>query len=293
MKGIFLTMAVVACSFSIHAQIAEVSSIDPLLRGVESDMHNPVLSEDGSKLLFTSSNFTGLRMYDFNDDVTVKISDEERAGFNASFSNDSKTVYYVAQNRVNGLNMRSVKQYNVVTKKNIDVTPNGRLISKGGVSAKVDGKSYVISSQNEISVRTEGAKLCITCNGVEREYSPVAGSVCYLWASVSPDKTKVMFFAASKGIFIVDLNGNIISKLGNYESPVWYGNDCVVAMNAKHDGYQHTSSQIVMMRADGSEMQELTRPESMTMFPTASSKAGKIIYNTIDGRLYQMNITLK
>jgi hypothetical protein len=47
------------------------------------------------------------------------------------------------------------------------------------------------------------------------------------------------------------------------------------------------------MTVDGSKIQELTRPESMAMNPTASIAAGKIVYNTIDGRLYQMNITLK
>jgi Tol biopolymer transport system component len=64
-------------------------------------------------------------------------------------------------------------------------------------------------------------------------------------------------------------------------------------MNAKHNGYQNISSQILIMNVDGSEKQELTKPESMTMNPTASFEAGKIVYNTIDGRLYQMNISLK
>ena len=63
-------------------------------------------------------------------------------------------------------------------------------------------------------------------------------------------------------------------------------------MKATDDGHQYSSSQIVMLKADGSEIQEITRPESMTMFPTASFEAGKIVYNTIDGRLFEMSVNL-
>lgn len=298
MKRIYIAFAAMACVASSQAQIAQITSTERLLAGVESEMYYPVLNEDGSKVLFSSSNYEGLRMYDFNDDVTVKISDEERAGFDASFTPDGRTVYYVSQEKVDGLNMRQVKKYDIGTMKVAAVTPLGRIVSRpiamnSGMMARIDGKSVGSVAKKEVAVRTEGSTLYISCNGVEKAYSPVESHAGYLWASVSPDKTKVLFFAAAKGVYVVDLNGNILSSLGNYESPVWYGNDCVVAMNAKHNGYQHISSQIVMMRADGSEFQELTRPESMAMNPSASMVGGKIVYNTIDGRLYQMNITLK
>lgn len=298
MKHILLTLAAAACAVSSHAQIAQVTSTERLLAGVESEMYYPILNEDGSRVLFSACNYKGLRMYDFNDGVTVKISDEERAGFDASFTHDGRSVYYVSQKKVDGLNMRQVKQYDIEDKTVTALTPMGRKVSRpvalnDGMMVKVDGKSHGAVSGDDVTVRIEGSKLYIGHGGAEKAYSPVESYAGYLWASVSPDKTKVMFFAAGKGIYIVDLQGNVVSELGNYEAPVWYGNDCVVAMNAKHNGYQHISSQIVMMRADGSEFQELTRPESMTMNPSASIHSGKIVYNTIDGRLYQMNITLK
>lgn len=297
MKSKILSLFALCCVISMNAQIAEIKSTVPLLNGVESNMYFPVLSEDGQKLLFTSDNFTGLKMYDFNDNVTIKISDEVRAGFDAVFSPAGDMVYYVAQHNINGRNMRQVKSYDVKSKAIKAVSPIGRYVSrpaslKGGVTAVVDGKS-ITTAKNTLSVRTEGSKLYITRNGIEQAFSPVESYAGYLWASLSPDKTKVLFFAAGKGAYVVDLNGNIVAELGNYESPVWFGNDCVVAMNAKHNGYQHISSQIVMMKVDGSAFQELTKPESMAMNPTASFEAKKIVYNTIDGRLYQMNVSLK
>lgn len=47
------------------------------------------------------------------------------------------------------------------------------------------------------------------------------------------------------------------------------------------------------MNLDGSRQQAITRPESMTFTPAASLQGHKIVYNTIDGYLYMVNVTLK
>ena len=123
--------------------------------------------------------------------------------------------------------------------------------------------------------------------------SIVHGYAGYCWPSLSPDGTKVMFVAAGKGIYITDLKGCILSQPGKYEAPVWYGNNHIVAMNAKDDGHQYMSSQIVLLSADGKQVQDLTKPESMSMNPAAAISANRVVYNTIDGRLYEMTVTLK
>lgn len=292
-----LIMALAAMSLTAQAQIVDVTSTQQLLKGVDSNMYYPVLSTDGSKMLYTSENFQGLKLYDFKDNVTQKVSDESRAGLDATFSCDGQTVYFVTQTWQDNRNMRQAKSYDIATRKLNEISAKGRVVArpmalKNGVMTTIDGV-VSITDNKSTTVRTRGSVLYIGRNGVEKAYTPVESHAGYLWESLSPDGTKVMFFAAGKGIVITDLNGNVLKQLGNYESPVWFGNDCVVAMNAKHNGYQHTASQIVLMRADGSELQELTRPESMTMNPTASFEAGKIVYNTIDGRLYQMNVNLK
>ena len=297
MKKLFLSIMAVAGIATMHAQIAEVESVTPLLKGVESEMYNPVLSADGSRLLFSSSNYTGLRMYDFNDNVVTKVSTEERAGFDASFSPDGSEIYFVTQTRDGVRNLRQAKKYNIASRQTIELTQQGRVVGRPVATAKgfattVDGT--LVSTDNKATrVRTEGAQLFISKNGVEKAYAPIKNCVGYIWASLSPDGKKVMFFAAAHGIVITDLDGNILAMPGNYEAPVWYGNNHIVAMNATNDGYNYHSSQIVLLTVDGSQKQELTKPESMTMNPTASIEAGKIVYATIDGRLYQMNINLK
>ena len=297
MKKLLLTVMAFAGIATMSAQIAEVESVSPLLKGVESEMYHPILSSDGSQLLFSECNFKGLRLYDFNDNVVVKVSTEARAGLDASFSPDGKEIYFVTQTLQNNRNMRQVKKYDVASRQTVEVSKLGRVVSAPVATAKgfattIDGK-LMTTDKASTRVRTEGTNLIIAKNGVEKSYTPIANSVGYIWSSLSPDGSKVMFFAAGFGIVITDLEGNVLSTPGNYEDPVWFGNNHIVAMNATNDGHNYRSSQIVLLTADGSQMQQLTKPESMTMNPTASFEAGKIVYATIDGRLYQMNLKLK
>ncbi len=297
MKKLLLTVMAFVGVVSMNAQIATVESVTPLLKGVESEMYNPVLSADGSRLLFSNCNYAGLRMYDFNDNVVTKVSTEARAGFDATFSPDGNEIYFVTQTRDGNRNLRQVKKYNIASRETIELTRQGRVVGRPvattkGFATTIDGQ-LVATDNKTTRVRTEGTQLFVSKNGVEKAYTPIEGSVGYIWASLSPDANKVMFFAAGFGIVITDLNGKVLSTPGNYEAPVWYGNNHIVAMNATNDGHNYRSSQIVLLSTDGSQKQELTKPESMTMNPTASIAAGKIVYATIDGRLYQMNIKLK
>ena len=88
----------------------------------------------------------------------------------------------------------------------------------------------------------------------------------------------------------IDLRGQVLAMLGNYEMPCWYNNEYIVAQNAKDDGHQFTSSQIMLLKADGTWHAELTKPSSMAMQPT--SGGGRIVYTTIDGLLYEMKINI-
>ena len=297
MKKLLLSIMAFVGIATMNAQIAEVESVSPLLKGVESEMYHPILSSDGSQLLFSDCNFKGLRLYDFNDNVVVKVSNEDRAGFDATFSPDGKEIYFVTQTCDGIRNLRQVKKYDIASRQTAEMTKQGRVVGRPvattkGFAASVDGK-MMVTDNVATRVRTEGAQLFITQNGVEKAYTPIENCVGYIWASLSPDGSKVMFFAAAHGIVITDLNGKILAMPGNYEAPVWYGDNHIVAMNATNDGYNYHSSQIVLLTVDGSQKQELTKPESMTMNPTASFVASKIVYATIDGRLYQMNLKLK
>ncbi len=233
-KTISVVLAAVAGLAAGHAQIARVSTPEPILKGQESAMYNPVLSNDGSTVLFSDVDHTNLRAYDMEAGVVTPVKATSNEAMTAQFDKNGK------------------------------VTFSSPVVEAKGSTIIINGKSY----------------------------SPVPSFAGYTWESVSPDGKKVMFFAAGVGIIVTDLNGNILARPGNYEAPVWFGNDYIVAQNSTDDGHQYHSSQIVLLSVDGSKTQALTKPESMTFSPAASAEAGKVVYSTIDGRLYQINLEI-
>lgn len=238
MKKSILSLFAVGAALTLNAQIAEVSKPEPILRGVESEMFNPVLSADGNYLMFSDANYTNVRQYEFASGAISHVNIGQRQA----------------------------------------------------IRARVDNQGRI---SEPVGVRTEGSTLYITKNGVEKAYTPIDSYAGYIWASLSPDGQKVMFVAAGHGIVITDLDGKIIAEPGNFEAPVWFGNDHIVVQNTTDDGHQFHSSQILLMNLDGTQQQAITRPESMTFTPAASLQGHKIVYNTIDGYLYMVNVTLK
>lgn len=295
MKTTILSI-VACCSLSMGAQDVTITKQIPLLKGVESSAFYPVLSADGEQLLYSNENYRGLKLYDFKDDVSVKITDAKQAGLYPSFSKDNK-VYFITQERVDGLNYRNVESYDLKSKKSEVIASKERNVMapqalKGGVVVKTNSGLKKTTKDKSTYVYTEGSTVIVGRNGIEKSYSPVESYAGYIWPSLSPDGTKVMFFAAGKGIVVMTLEGKVLNMLGNYTSPVWYGDNYIVAQNATDDGHQYSSSQILLLKADGSFKKELTTPTSMAMYPTASGEAGRIVYNTIDGRLFLMELTI-
>ena len=115
----------------------------------------------------------------------------------------------------------------------------------------------------------------------------------YAWASLSPDGSHLMFVAAGNGLYITDLAGNVQAILPQLEFPVWVSDSVIAASVSTDDGHQYSSSQIILARADGSETQTVTAPESFTMEPQAAPDGSAIVYRTIDGLYYQASLTLK
>ena len=259
------------------AQEVEVTSRQRLLEGVEGPAYYPVLNNAGDRLLFSTDEGT-LKLHDFADGVTTVVTRDYVAGRDACFGRDGK-VYFVTQSvGEDYLVYRTGQCYDASTRKADVVTPTRH------------GAMRAVPAEQGDAAWTEGSRVHVTVGGEERVFSPVDSWAGYLWASLSPDGQRVAFFAAGKGIVVIDLRGQVVAMLGNYEMPCWYNNNYIVAQNAKDDGHQFTSSQLLLLKADGTWQTELTKPASMTMQPTCGG--GKIVYTTIDGLLYEMKINI-
>ena len=155
-----------------------------------------------------------------------------------------------------------------------------------------ENADYVtVADEADLRVDNENLDLNLYRNGEKVVLKP-HGDVNYIWASLSPDQTMILF-NTKYGTAVCDLNGNEMINLGNVNAPVWYGNDYIVGMNDLHDGYHFTSSNIVIASVDGTERQELTDAVEMGYYPDVDAKSGRIVYHTEKGqiRLMQLNLT--
>ena len=294
MKRLIFTIAVAALLLPAMAQEVEVASLSRLLEGVEGPAFFPVLDQQGKRLLFLGEN-GALKLHDFVDGVTATVTQDYVAGHDACFGGDGK-VYFVTQEvGEDHLVYRTGHAYDMAQGKVANLTgpehgPMRAVPATRGGALRAPGHDYKSGGDIGSAAWAEGSTLHVIVGGDERVFSPVNSWAGYLWASLSPDGKRVAFFAAGKGIVIIDLRGQMLAMLGNYEMPCWYNNDYLVAQNAKDDGHQFTSSQLLLLKADGTWQAELTRPASMAMHPTCGG--GKIVYTTIDGLLYEMKINI-
>ena len=277
-----------AWAMAAGAQQVTVTSSTPLLRGIEPAFY-PTLSTSGDRLLYSDVDAKGLKMLDLATLHVITISDEPGAGFDAKWGSDNQ-VYYITSNvdEKSRLVYRTGKRYDFAqhTSDVVLEAQHGAVhleTGTAGMAMNGDLHTFATSQNRGVSVYTTGSQLVVNINGKESRYTPVESYAGYLWASVSPNGDKIAFFAAGRGIVVTNLQGKVLTELGNYEMPCWYNNDYIVAQNASDDGYQYTSSQILLLKADGTFRHELTSKSSMTMQPTAGG--GKIAYTTIDGNL--------
>jgi hypothetical protein len=114
----------------------------------------------------------------------------------------------------------------------------------------------------------------------------------YIWVSLSPDSKKILFTAAGKGTYICDLNGKILASLGSVNAPVWFNDNFVVAMEDKDDGHRVVSSKIVMISVEKKTKTDISLPDKIAMYPTASGKANLIAYHTENGEIEVVDVVM-
>lgn len=295
-KTIMLGLCVVA-AMALQAQLVTVVKCNRVQTGFY-----PVLNADGTKMLLTAENYAGLSVYDVAAKQLQTLTLEANAGYQPTFNADNSKVFYRSKSYENGRGLTAVKSYALATQKAQTLISPRREVG----TLKQYGNGVVFCQEKQLRkatfgkntmaapvyVSNEDLKLVLYNNGKRTELHPYAEDVNYIWSSVSPDGTKILF-NTKYGTAICDLEGRILANLGNLNAPVWYNNDLVLGMFDKDNGDVILSSDIAMMSADGKQTQILTDGSTIAMYPSASAQAGKIAYNTQDGQVYLMEITTK
>ena len=255
---------------------------------IEKRAFYPVLNDKGDLLLFTGANYNGLKLVDLSTGKITQISESDGAGFEPVFEVSTGSIIHRETRFVERRKYQSVQRYNPSSRQRTELVPSTRNLKATLPSTTRSG----IKNVPEIRVYSNAQSVIISTNGEERVLKPFSENEVsgYIWASLSPDKKRILFYAAGKGTCIADLNGNVISFLGYIQAPRWYSDSLVVGMDARNNEYNYTSSRIQLVTENKKMKQYLTGENEMAMYPTASGQVGKIAYNTYEGELFLLTV---
>jgi Tol biopolymer transport system component len=276
MKKIFLSLALII-PMMLSAQVFEVGQLTKLNTPTDTDVKVAGVSPDGSYVLITNGANQGLRRYDVATGQTTTISTAPGAGYNVQISNDGQEIVYrETKFDKQGLRKNDVLRLNLTTAKTATVA-----------KAQRDASAMVTSSAKQ-SVSIQDRLMVVNNNGKNIVVAPNGKHLSYIWASISPDGTKLCYYVCGNGCWVSNIDGSNPQYIAHdCRAAQWYDNNTIVAMADEDDGHFTTASRIVVYTLDG-KMQVLTNDSMIAVEPYATD--GAVVFSTLDGEVYMMNV---
>lgn len=289
----FFLILLCLCAMTATAAGVKTGSVKTL---VDSCGFFPQLSPDGQWLLYSPTEATSLMLKNLSTGVVKTVSSNGYPGFDAIFGADGRVYYVTQQRKKNGLIYRTGHCYDPATGKDQVVlkAQRGRvqaLRASGGVVINGEHQVYYSGKQVGSWAYTRGDVLYLVDEaGTTRALQPVKDSNGYLWASLSPDGTKVLFEAASHGLMVCDLNGQVVADLGEFLMPCWYNNDYIIAMS-NAGNVRLSGSRIWLLSVDGDVCKPISPRDERAVQPMVSGN--KVVYSVIyDGVVKQLEMDM-
>jgi len=308
----FLMMSVLTgllVSYSAAQNINVVSTV-VVSDGTERNFTAPQFSPDGTKILFSEAGYKGLWLYDVAGKTISQINDLQGAGYEPVFSPDGQKVYFRTDNFVNYKRYSSLAVQTISDKqvdylaKDVRRLSTPALIGKQTVIYRQDKNLNAVNTGTKEKMLaksvaetygfTEDQKIVLVSNGVRKEMTPV-GEGNYIWLSLSPDKTKILFTLIGSGTFVSDLTGNLLVKLGKANAPQWSPDGkWIVYMVDEDDGHTITAADIWAVTSDGVTKVQLTNTaDDIEMYPNWAPAMDRIVCGTDNGRIILININIE
>ena len=291
MKKLFITLlccGVVMCSAAQKIEVKEPQ----LIKEAGTAAFYPKFTPDGKTLLLTSQDYSGLKTINLETRKVEILTTAPGAGWNAVISDDSKTVCFEKMDfssdpwgvkTFHTVDLASKQIQPVMSPQIVEVKPLTLMRAKAAIQSPAVA---FVNEDLKIVLEKDGKQTILTPNGADETY---------IWVELSPDGKKIAYFASSMNeAFVCDLSGKVLASLGELRALQWLNNKWVIGMNDLDDGHTVTKSNIVGITADGKVKQALTDPDGLVaMFPAASPAGDKIAFNTLEGKLYIMDVVVK
>ncbi len=298
MKKILISTLLLCSGVMGFAQLLNVQSIEKVALPEGVTVGKATISPNGDFVVIAQNEKSGIHSLNLETKSITTIS-ESGIMHDLKISKDGSTVVY-REPRVNDNHMRQIalKAFDFKRSTESMVVPFCR-----------DLQGVALINDNIVAVNSEKIT-AKTLNGSEAKVTmPVAsiryGQLCidgkvispqgttgnsYMWPSVSPDGTRVLYFLATRGCFVCNIDGSNPVRLGSLHAPRWYDNNTIIGMYDRDNGHEIYASRIVAISADGKVKQNLTEDASLALFPTISDTGDKISYTTPAGELFIINI---
>ena len=303
MKKTLLSVLALGMAAGVSAQVVEVASLKEVKTSSPLAVNLAKVSPDGSYAIVSDVLSTSLYKVDLNNGTTTTVTPNGSA-LELRFSPDSRTVVFKrATTGEHRLRFYSVESVDLATGKENQLAKPARHAANYSVSPKgnltIAGESAVARTVRMTAKAADEAPRAVvginkghlevtTADGVTTFIDP-QGRGSYLWPSLSPDGTKIVYYKSGDGCFICDLDGSNAREIGYVHSPAWLNDKIIIGSQEKDNGLTITEASIVAADLAGT-IQTLTDSSLLGMAPSASADGKTITFGTADGKLYILNL---
>ncbi|MGN0224104.1 MAG: TolB family protein [Muribaculaceae bacterium] len=296
----FITAALaVVVAFAANAQLVEPLSTQRVNLAEGTACEQATLSPDGSFAVVGAMGSSTLWRVDIASGTTKVLTNSGLTSSVMISPDGGHVVFNSVTYSDRRLRMTSLRSLDLTSGSEIELVKPSRHLNAGfalsnvGVTAVENGKARVrafgsAKAQSMPVASINYGHLDITVNGKTTTLDP-QGRGSYLWPSVSPDGTKVVYCLSGAGTFVCNIDGTNVRSLGYLHAARWMGNDMVVGMADYDNGEQILSSTVILSDLNGTR-QALTNDSQIAIFPTASADGKHIAYTTLAGELFIINL---
>jgi len=312
MKNIFIIFFFFFVSFQLisEAQTFKVIERRELIFPESGEHLFPRFSTNDSVIYCTRANYKGIEAYNILSKEWKEITAEPGAGYEYQFSDNGSKIFYRTDTYRDGRKYSDIKSIDFQSNK-IEIIENGKrnlstpkiltsgdciYKSESNISIKNKQKNTLplSAAQKDTALFYDDNNLTLLIKGERRVFNPL-GAGSYLWSSLSPDKSKVLFTFMGKGTYVTDIKGTILLSLGYANAPKWSSDGKWIAyMEDRDDGVKVISSEIFLISVDGKEKIQVTETKDMhEQFPEWSPNMKALICRTSDGKIILLNLEKK
>ena len=113
----------------------------------------------------------------------------------------------------------------------------------------------------------------------------------YIWAELSPNGKMLLFTTSDQGVFICDLKGEILYRLGKgVHATSWWDNRYIVGMIDKDNVLEFIKSDIVVVDIKTGKKTLIDTDENIALYPCANKPY--IEYFTLDNKKHTIKLKI-